>query len=67
MKSKEKIQEILESYDWRKDLFVLSPKDRLNIMIQLFEFIQPKLQRQDIKTDSGDKNIYVIRGSDSKT
>lgn len=66
MKSKEKIQEILDSYDWRKDLFVLAPKDRLNFMIQLLEFTQPKLQRQDIKTDSGDITIRVVRGSDSQ-
>ena len=58
---KDKAREILDSYDWQRDLFVLTPKDRLKVMIELAEFVEPKLQRQEVKTDTGEITIKVIR------
>jgi poly-beta-hydroxyalkanoate depolymerase len=64
MNFKEKAKKILEYYDeytWRKDLNDLTPKDRLKTLIEIAEFVEPKLQRQEIKSDSNEITIKIIR------
>lgn len=38
-----------------RDLKVLKPKDRLNIVLRLFEFAVPKLQRRELVEDTQQK------------
>jgi len=64
MNFKERAKKILEYYDeysWRKDLNELNPKDRLKTLIEIAEFVDPKLQRQEIKSDSNEITIKIVR------
>jgi len=64
MSFKDKARNILEQHDeasWRRDLALLPPKERLKILLELAEFIEPKMQRQEIKTDVGEVTIRVVR------
>jgi len=64
MDFKEQAKKILQYYDeysWKKDLSELTPKDRLKILIEIAEFVDPKLQRQEIQSDDKEVIIKVIR------
>jgi len=64
MKLKDKIERLLDSYDeytMRRDLAELSAHDRLKMMATLAEYITPKMNRQEVKTDDGTINIRIIR------
>lgn len=64
MSFKDKARAILEQHDekyWQRDLALLPPKERLKILLELAEFIEPKMQRQEIKTDVGEVVIKVVR------
>jgi hypothetical protein len=60
MSFKDKARAILEQHDekyWQRDLALLPPKERLKILLELAEFVEPK----GSKTDVGDVVIKVIR------
>jgi hypothetical protein len=61
MTFKERARKIIDSYDWEKDLFVLPPQIRVKLMLEIAEFVEPKLQRQEIKTDTSEITIRVVR------
>lgn len=60
---KEKARAILEQHDehsWRRDLALLPPEKRMKILLELAEFIEPKMQRQEITQQGGETIIRVI-------
>jgi hypothetical protein len=64
MTFKEKALKILEYYDeyaWRRDLNELTPKDRLKTLIEIAEFVDPKLQRQELKSESNEIIVKIVR------
>ncbi len=66
MKVREVFTQIVEQYlnsDFQKDLIELTPEQRIKVMINLSEFIIPKMQRieGEIMQPENSVKCYVIR------
>ena len=60
---KDRIQQLMESYDEKKmiaDLKSLKPPDRLKIMTGLLEYILPKLNKTDFNINTEKDEIIIV-------
>ena len=61
---REKFQQLLDGYgieDMLKDLRSIEPKERLQIVAGLSEYLIPKLQRTEVKQEGSEIVIKVVR------
>jgi hypothetical protein len=58
---KEKIELIIENNIdlFQKDLEALEPKDRLNLVVKLFDFVLPKQKEMKLETEFREQPIFA--------
>lgn len=66
---REKFQQLLDGYGidlMLKDLMSLEPKDRLNVVAGLSEYVVPKLARTEIQAavETKDVQVFTIGGKE---
>ena len=61
---KQKLEDIWNSFDLedlRSDIKKLEPKERLNVLLTISEYLAPKLQRQTIEIEAEEKQAGTIQ------
>ncbi len=59
---KEIFKEIIECNlpQLQNDILELSPKERIDVLLRLSEFVIPKLQRSNIDVESEKRNLEIV-------